>query len=370
MTGAALRAIDPLDRRPAARRGPERPAEGSTTTSSTWQVGFTFADAAGHAGPAGQQPAGAVRRCSGSGPSCSRSSTRRPTRWPGSSWRSTPTTSSSRRPRGCGPPPPSGSRPSRPSTRKAGSRSTATSTPSASSPTPSPRRPSSRPPTTSRSSRWRRPRGRCWPTTTSRWPKARARARPTSRPATSRPRTSSCRSRTTARITRGRSTARPIPTRSSRCRRPDLGPEGPRPLLPAPVGPLGPPPTPLPPQVPAGEPDILSRAAARARRAGGGPRLGARSEPPRPGPPQDLPPLPDPDRPARPCRRSDRDRTPDATRPLPGRPFLRRGRPVSVPGQGDRLPMNPRRPQPRGRPGSVLSRVKTLLTLGSVVRPE
>ena len=47
--------------------------------------------------------------------------------------------------------------------------------------------------------------------------RARARARPTSRPATSRPRTSSSRSRTTARITRGRSTARPIPTRSSRC---------------------------------------------------------------------------------------------------------------------------------------------------------
>ncbi len=74
---------------------------------------------------------------------------------------------------------------------------------------------------------------------------------------------------------------------------PDIGPESPRPLLPAPVGPLGPPPTPLPPQVPAGEPEILSRAAPGPVEPEVVP-VSAHDEPPRTGPPQDLPPLPIP----------------------------------------------------------------------------
>ena len=64
----------------------------------------------------------------------------------------------------------SGWRPSVRTTTKAGSRSIVTSTPGASTPTRWPRRPSTRPPITSRSSRWRRPRGRCWSTRRSPWP--------------------------------------------------------------------------------------------------------------------------------------------------------------------------------------------------------
>ena len=129
----------------------------------------------------------------------------RPTSSAATSWKSTPTTSSSRRPRGCGPPPPSGSTPSGPTTRKAGSRSTASSTRSASTPRRSPPRRSGRPSTTSRSSSSRKRRVRSWPTTTSPWPRDRCRGRRTSRPATSRTPTASCRSRTTARCTTRRS---------------------------------------------------------------------------------------------------------------------------------------------------------------------
>ena len=100
-------------------------------------------------------------------------------------------------------------------TRRAGSRSTATSTPSASTPARSLRRPSSRPRTTSRSSPWRKPRGPCWPTTTSPWPKGRTPRRRTSRPATSRARTGNCRSGRTATTIRARSTAPRTSTRSS-----------------------------------------------------------------------------------------------------------------------------------------------------------
>ncbi len=74
---------------------------------------------------------------------------------------------------------------------------------------------------------------------------------------------------------------------------PDQEPEGPRPLLPAPVGPLAPPPTPLPPQVPAGEPDILSRTTPGPVEPEVVP-VSAQDEPPLPVTPQDLPPLPIP----------------------------------------------------------------------------
>ena len=332
MTGAAIRAIDPLDRRPAARRGRELPAEGFHQLPAV-AGRLHLRDAAGDAGPAGQQPAGAVRRCSGSGPSCSRSSTRRPTRWPGSSWRSTPTTSSSRRPRGCGPPPPSGSRPRRRSTRKGGSRSTATSTRSPSSPTRSPGRPSSRPPTTSRSSRWRRPRGRCSAydnIAVAEGPQPAQGLHPGPRPAG--------RARPAADPAR-----RPVSPEAdqrpgqSRPGRPDAAPgSGPRRPPAAPAGP-GRPARPAPHAAAAAGPRRRARyplaGEARARRAGGGPRLGsggAASTRSAPGPA----PVARSRSTCPPCRRSDRDRTPDGRVLSRAGPSFRRGRPVSIPGQG------------------------------------
>ena len=123
-------------------RGPSsgRPAcianPGFYNNFRTWQVGFTFQMPLGMRSPLANTRNRPVHPAAAAGLSSSRSSTRRPTRWPGSSWKSTPTTSSSRRPPGCGPRPPSGSRPSGPTTRKAGSRSTGSSTPSASMPRP------------------------------------------------------------------------------------------------------------------------------------------------------------------------------------------------------------------------------------------
>ena len=72
-----------------------------------------------------------------------------------------------------------------------------------------------------------------------------------------------------------------------------------------------------------------------------------------------------------PCRRSDRDRTPERLRPLPGRPLPSEGvGPSPFPGRAS-PPMNRDEPHP----SSVVQvrfapRIKTLLTLGSVVRPE
>ncbi len=135
-------------------------------------------------------------------------------------------------------------------TRKAGSRSTASSTRSASTRRPSRPRPSTRRRTTSRSSPWKRPRAPCWPTTISRWPKARTRGRRTSRPATSRMPIGSSRSagwpdgaRAAGRAGQSRVRPTPIrrPTRDEPFRLPDM---------PAPIGPAGPSPTPVPPHVP------------------------------------------------------------------------------------------------------------------------
>ena len=123
--------------------------------------------------------------------------------------------------------------------------------------------------------------------------RARALARPTSRPATSRPRTSSCRSRTTARITRGRSTARPIPTRSSRCRPRIWAPKAPGRSSRPRSAPSARPPRRCRRRSPPESP-ISSRGTTPGPAEPEVVPVSAQDEPPRPGPPQDLPPLPIP----------------------------------------------------------------------------
>ena len=180
------------------------------------------------------------------------------TRWPGSSWKSTPTTSSSRRPPGCAPRPPSGLKPSGPITRKAGSRSTGSSTPSASTPRP-----------------WHQEAQ--YKTTYNISIVALEEAKGTLLAYNNiavaegpHPRKAYAQARDIQDAHKrapiphdgpmyperpqGRVNPDPVPSNPP----PDVKP-GERPPLPAPVGPLGPPPTPLPPYRPAGEPPIISQ---------------------------------------------------------------------------------------------------------------
>ena len=185
----------------------------------------------------------------------SRSSTRRPTPWPGSSWKWTPTTSSSRPRRGSGPPPPSGSKPSGPFYEEG--RITIDRYLDAVSQYASAVAQEAQFKTTYNISivALEEAKGTLLAYDNIAWPKARTRGRRTSRPATSRPPTGDADSARRSRILR--SPARSIPTRS---RQPAAERAAGRPPpLPAPVGPLGPPPTAVPPYRPAGEAPILSQ---------------------------------------------------------------------------------------------------------------
>ena len=361
MTGAALRAIDPLSASQQRAAGVNSQPR-DFNNFQQWQVGFTFAMPLGMRAPlANNKQAQYVAPPAAGLPAADR---------PPDDPLAGPVLPGGRRQlqavqdglAAAGRRRRSGSRPRRRSTRKGGSRSTATSTRSPSSPTRSPRRPSSRPPTTSRSSRWRRPRGRC-----SAYDNIAVAEGPSPRKAYIQARDQQAAHVQLPIPHDGPYHPRPIngpanPDPVVPMPPPDLGPEGPRPLLPAPVGPLGPPPTPLPPQVPAGEPDILSgakpgpaepevvpvsapgRAAPTRSRPRTCPRCRSRSTCP-------------------PCRRSDRDRTPDrASSPGPapltegaGPSHSRGGRPTAI-----------RRDQGAVRV-RLAPRVKTLLTLGSAL---
>ena len=221
--------------------------------------GLHLPDAPGHAVAPGEHPASPVHPAAGSGPTCSRSSTRRPTRWPGSSWKSTPTTSNSRRRPGCVPPRPSGWKPSVPTTRKAGSRSTGSSTPSASMPRPW--RPEAQYKTTYNISivALEEAEGHAPGLQQHRGGRGSAsRGRRTSRPATSRTPTASCRSLPTGRCTVRRSPGPSIPIPFRPTRRRTSSPATSPPCRPRSAR-SDRRPRPLPPYRPAGEPPILSQ---------------------------------------------------------------------------------------------------------------
>ena len=136
MTGATIKALDPVIADQGASGRLAQSNAGYYNNFHHLAGRLHVPDASGHEIAAGEHATAPSTSCCGNALTCSRSSTRRLTRWPGSSWKSTPTTSNSRRRPGSGPRPPSGWKPSVPTTRKAGSRSTGSSTRSASMPRP------------------------------------------------------------------------------------------------------------------------------------------------------------------------------------------------------------------------------------------
>ena len=197
MTGKQLRGIDP---RIAGIQPPRASASpGQYKNFHQWQTGLTLIVPIGF-----RNALASTRRpntsSSASGPSSSRSSTRRPTRWPGSSSRSTPTTSSSRRPSGSAQAAQIRLESARAYYEEGRTGFTIDRLLDAVSQYANAIAQEAQFKASYNTSiaALEEAKGTCWPTTTSPWPRARARGRRTSRPATSRPATASSRSRTTA----------------------------------------------------------------------------------------------------------------------------------------------------------------------------